>query len=77
MMKLQERYSIPSELNKCESENFKIIFLKFVKEIYVSGTTPAECNSAIVLQIYKKRNGKIQTATLIKSVLHILHKNTE
>jgi len=51
MIKLQERYHILSEMNKCESEKFKIIFFKFVNEIYVSGTTPAEFNSAIVLQI--------------------------
>jgi hypothetical protein len=71
MIKLPERYNIPSELNKCGSEKFKIIFLKFVNKMYVSGTTPAECNSAIVLQIYKKGNRKIQKTTIKK--IHATH----
>ena len=43
----------------------------------VSGTTPAERNSAIVLPIYKRKVGKIHTtkeAKLIKFVLQTLHK---
>jgi len=32
--------------------------LKFFKLIFLSGTTPTELNSAIVLQIYKKGDRK-------------------
>jgi hypothetical protein len=50
--------NIPSELHKYPSEKFKTRLLKLLHEIYASGTTPAEWNSATVLPIYKKEDRK-------------------
>jgi hypothetical protein len=48
----------PSELYKYALEKFKTRLLKFWNGIYVSGSTPAECNFAIVLPVYKKGDRK-------------------
>jgi hypothetical protein len=56
--------NIPSELYKYGSDKFKIILLKILNEIYVTGTTAAaaaEWNNAIVIPTIKKKTGKIQT----------------
>jgi len=51
--------NIPSELCMYASDTFKTRVLKFLNEIYVSGTTPAEWNSVIVTPVYKKGDMKV------------------
>jgi hypothetical protein len=45
---------IPSELCKYASDTLKTMVLKFLNEIYLSGTTPAEWNIVLVIPVYKK-----------------------
>ena len=41
-------------------KNFKVVYLKFLNEISVSETTPAEWNCATVISLYTKGDRKDQ-----------------
>jgi len=69
--------SILSELCKYASDTLKTRVLKFLNEIYLSGTTPAEWNSVLVIPVYIKRSRQLQRDKLPKLMLQDLHKNTK
>jgi hypothetical protein len=50
--------NIPSELCKYASDTLKTRAIKFLNEIYVSGTIPAEWNSVVVTPVYNKGDMK-------------------
>jgi hypothetical protein len=53
--------NILSETHKYRPDKLKTILFKILNEIYITGTTPAEWNSVIVMRITKQKIGKIQT----------------